>query len=48
MGGIASLVGSEVDGNDYIIGTIDFREIALLRQQITSDNANKVVCLRLQ
>jgi len=39
---------AEVDGNDYIIGTIDFRETALLRQQINSDNADKVVCLRLQ
>ena len=39
---------AEVDRNDYFIVTIDFRGTALLRKEINSDNANKVVCKEIQ
>jgi len=38
----------EVERNDYIIGAIDFRKTALLRQQTNSDKANTVVCKEIR
>jgi hypothetical protein len=38
----------DIETNDYIIGAIDYRKTALLREQQNSDNANKVVCKEIR